>query len=72
MPEYGPFATEADAWATEACAAERAAWAAPGDGEKFNMRPADGRGAVTGRPLRDEQRAVTLALAFPGLLRATL
>lgn len=38
MPEYGPFATERDAWATEACAAERAAWRVPGDGEKFNMQ----------------------------------
>jgi hypothetical protein len=39
MPEeYGPFQAERDAWATEACAAERAAWKAPGDGEKFNMQ----------------------------------
>lgn len=36
--EHGPFTTEQDALATEACAAEKAAWKAPGDGEKFNMR----------------------------------
>jgi hypothetical protein len=38
--EYGPFQDEQDAWATEAYAAERAAWDAnpvPGEGEKFNM-----------------------------------
>lgn len=39
--EYGPFATEQDAWATDAYAAEHAAWDAnpvPGTGEKFNMQ----------------------------------
>lgn len=43
MPEneYGPFASERDAWATDACAAEHAAWEAnpvPGESEKWNMR----------------------------------
>lgn len=38
MSEYGPFADEREALATGACAAERAAWNAPGDGEKFNMQ----------------------------------
>lgn len=41
MPEYGPFETEREVWATEACAAERAAWEAnpvPGASEKFNMQ----------------------------------
>ena len=43
MPEseYGPFASERDAWATDACAAEHAAWEAnpvPGESAKWNMR----------------------------------
>lgn len=39
--EYGPFAREQDAWATEAYEAERVAWDAnpvPGEGERFNLR----------------------------------
>lgn len=39
--EHGPFATEREAWDTEACKAEQAAWEAnpvPGEGEKWNLR----------------------------------